>query len=397
MWLTYRLDAPRDRARRSWIPLRDGRRVLGPAARAEPLAGGQAVLGSHDQLAARASRRSRSGTGASTTRRGSRPAPACSVSSGLLIVGAFAFALLPRNKTPLQLAALTGVLLLGFQLVLTHWSYLYIPWFFPFVAYATLAQRVRRSRRRCRPSKSDFRSPLRFISAAAALASIFVASWAALHQDRFKRGEIVDTPVYQSYGDAMCEGEVPYRDFAVEYPPGALPFFVLPAYEEAGNVDSFRRAFEALVAACGAVLLSRWRCRWRRCAPRRYERSARWRSLRSRRCCWARSSSRASISGPRRSWRWRRRRSCPGGSGSGTRCSAPGSRRRSGRACSFRWRSRTRGGRAGAGRGSSASVVRLRWSSRLSSRSSSSRPTASCTASRRRRPGRSRSRLSAPR
>ena len=48
-----------------------------------------------------------------------------------------------RNKTPLQLAALTGVLLLGFQLVLTHWSYLYIPWFFPFVAYATLAPRVR--------------------------------------------------------------------------------------------------------------------------------------------------------------------------------------------------------------------------------------------------------------
>jgi hypothetical protein len=62
----------------------------------------------------------------------------------LLVVGAFAFALVPRNKTPLQLAALTGVLLLGFQLVLTHWSYLYIPWFFPFVAYATLAPRVRR-------------------------------------------------------------------------------------------------------------------------------------------------------------------------------------------------------------------------------------------------------------
>jgi hypothetical protein len=34
------------------------------------------------------------------------------------------------------------VLLLGFELVLTHWSYLYIPWFFPFVAYATLAPRA---------------------------------------------------------------------------------------------------------------------------------------------------------------------------------------------------------------------------------------------------------------
>jgi hypothetical protein len=37
---------------------------------------------------------------------------------------------------------LTGVLLLGFEMVLTHWSYLYIPWFFPFVAYATLAPGV---------------------------------------------------------------------------------------------------------------------------------------------------------------------------------------------------------------------------------------------------------------
>jgi hypothetical protein len=57
----------------------------------------------------------------------------------LLVVAVFVFAIFPRRKTPLQLVALTGVLLLGFQLVLTHWFYLYIPWFFPFVAYATLA------------------------------------------------------------------------------------------------------------------------------------------------------------------------------------------------------------------------------------------------------------------
>ena len=57
----------------------------------------------------------------------------------LLVAGALVFAFLPKRKSPLQLAALTGVLLLGFEMVLTHWSYLYIPWFFPFVAYATLA------------------------------------------------------------------------------------------------------------------------------------------------------------------------------------------------------------------------------------------------------------------
>jgi len=57
----------------------------------------------------------------------------------LLVGAALAFAVFPRRKTPLQLAALTGVLLMGFELVLTHWFYLYIPWFFPFVVYATLA------------------------------------------------------------------------------------------------------------------------------------------------------------------------------------------------------------------------------------------------------------------
>jgi hypothetical protein len=57
----------------------------------------------------------------------------------LLVVAAVAVAFVPRRKSPLQLAALTGALLAGFQLVLTHWFYLYIPWFFPFAAFALLA------------------------------------------------------------------------------------------------------------------------------------------------------------------------------------------------------------------------------------------------------------------
>ena len=55
----------------------------------------------------------------------------------VLVVGlAVAVAFVPRRKTPLQLAALTAALLIGFELVLTHWFYLYVPWFFPFVAIA---------------------------------------------------------------------------------------------------------------------------------------------------------------------------------------------------------------------------------------------------------------------
>ena len=63
----------------------------------------------------------------------------------LVAAGALALAFVPRRRTPLAMAALTGALLLGFQLTLTHWFYLYIPWFFPFVALAVLAPAPARS------------------------------------------------------------------------------------------------------------------------------------------------------------------------------------------------------------------------------------------------------------
>jgi hypothetical protein len=61
------------------------------------------------------------------------------VLEGVLVVGALAAAVVPRRKSPLQLAALTAALLAGFELVLTYWLYTYIPWFFPFAAIAVLA------------------------------------------------------------------------------------------------------------------------------------------------------------------------------------------------------------------------------------------------------------------
>jgi hypothetical protein len=46
---------------------------------------------------------------------------------------ALVVAVVPRRKGPVELAALTAALLLAFQLSLTHWFYLYIPWVLPFV------------------------------------------------------------------------------------------------------------------------------------------------------------------------------------------------------------------------------------------------------------------------
>jgi hypothetical protein len=61
------------------------------------------------------------------------------VLTGLVVLGAGVSAVVPRHKTPLQLAALTAAVLIGLELVLTHWFYFYLPWFFPFVAFAVLA------------------------------------------------------------------------------------------------------------------------------------------------------------------------------------------------------------------------------------------------------------------
>jgi hypothetical protein len=55
---------------------------------------------------------------------------------------------------------------------------------------------------------------------------------------------ISDTAVYQRYGERMAAGDLPYRDFRVEYPPGALVPFVLPALVTAG-----RRGYDNVFAA----------------------------------------------------------------------------------------------------------------------------------------------------
>ena len=85
-----------------------------------------------------------------------------------------------------------------------------------------------------------------FVPVTLALA-LFLFAWATIHVGFYEDEQIVDTPVYEAYGNAMEDGEVPYRDFEVEYPPGALPVFVVPALVG----DDFRMSFEWLMALCG--------------------------------------------------------------------------------------------------------------------------------------------------
>jgi uncharacterized membrane protein len=58
--------------------------------------------------------------------------------------------------------------------------------------------------------------------------------------------------LYQGFAHAVFDGQVPYRDFFMEYPPGALAVFLPPA---AFGDAHYNAAFKALMALCGAATL----------------------------------------------------------------------------------------------------------------------------------------------
>ena len=57
-----------------------------------------------------------------------------------VVIGAIALARWPRHLDLRAFAALSGALLLGVQLTMTHWFYLYIPWFLPFALVAMVPE-----------------------------------------------------------------------------------------------------------------------------------------------------------------------------------------------------------------------------------------------------------------
>ena len=66
------------------------------------------------------------------------------------------------------------------------------------------------------------------------------------------RGALVDWPTYQAYADRILhQGLVPYRDFAVEYPPGALAVYLPPAF-----FGDYPRAFAWEMALLGLLLVA---------------------------------------------------------------------------------------------------------------------------------------------
>ena len=88
-----------------------------------------------------------------------------------------------------------------------------------------------------------------------AAVAVFLASLAVLHWGFYQHNLILDTVEYHRYGTAMLHGQAPYRDFGVEYPPGALPAFAVPAIGHDG-FSLYNREFQILMALCGVGALT---------------------------------------------------------------------------------------------------------------------------------------------
>jgi uncharacterized membrane protein len=174
------------------------------------------------------------------------------VLTAVVVIAAVAFAFVPKRKSPLQLAALTGALLIGFEFVLIHWFYLYIPWFLPFVAFAVLAPAAltRSVGPALLPREATER---RAVLVGVGAVVLLLVSWTLLHFSVWNRIVITDVPVYEGYGRAMVGGQIPYRDFHLEYPPAALPAFLLPTI---GNgSEGYRNVFDGSMLFCALAAL----------------------------------------------------------------------------------------------------------------------------------------------
>jgi uncharacterized membrane protein len=68
----------------------------------------------------------------------------------------------------------------------------------------------------------------------------------------FRGAKFRDLHLYRQYGDALLAGQVPYRDFFVEYPPGAIPLFAAPSLAPGAAYDAI---FKVLMTLCclGAI------------------------------------------------------------------------------------------------------------------------------------------------
>ena len=86
--------------------------------------------------------------------------------------------------------------------------------------------------------------------------AVFVGSWFVIHHLFYALDHLRDTVEYarDAHG-ILVQGKVPYRDFPFEYPPLALPVFLLPSLIAGRHFTGYQELFELMMAAFGIVIL----------------------------------------------------------------------------------------------------------------------------------------------
>ena len=176
---------------------------------------------------------------------------------------ALAVAFVPRRPDPRQVAALGAAVLIALQLPVTHWFYLYVVWFVPFVLVAVFAA-YRDDPEPARPCRAPepSRSPRETRRGPGALPA--GAGWAAtLWVPPWSDESVSDLYVYRVFAEPLLDGALPYRDAFLEYPPLAAPAIALPGLAGTGE-----EAFRLRPSPSGRSLAARGRAAVRRaCAP----------------------------------------------------------------------------------------------------------------------------------
>jgi uncharacterized membrane protein len=87
---------------------------------------------------------------------------------------------------------------------------------------------------------------------AAVAIPIYLAACAVPDGGLLRAARYRDVHLYGGFAHSIFAGHVPYRDFFMEYPPGALPVFLPPEVFGSAHYNS---AFKVLMALCGVAAI----------------------------------------------------------------------------------------------------------------------------------------------
>jgi len=92
------------------------------------------------------------------------------------------------------------------------------------------------------------------IQAGVAAVVLFLASCLVARGGLLSSADPGDVGRYHEFADRILDGALPYRDFYMEYPPGAVPAFLAPS--ALGDLVGYNLSFKLVVMLAGAALVA---------------------------------------------------------------------------------------------------------------------------------------------